>query len=614
MKNIFSMFNLWSLKTNLLNIIYRFPLSIIFIIALCVLFFVNLHWDFDQNTNYNIFKSIFSILVTFFLSLWFYLTSENLWFSKIKKYLSQLLAICFWILFFFWFKGNNIESFDNVIYMLLTLFWIISFLFFSPYVKNIFKKENIQKIYYSYFYRVSVVFLISWILWWILFALGSIWITVVSELFDIRFEEIYGDWAIISLSFITPIFALTQIPKKETLNKDTFNENAFFSFLVKYIAIPFIYVYFIILYVYTVKVLINFWDWPKWEVSWMVIIFSIFGYIIYIFSYIFEDTNKFIKFFRKWFPFVVVPQLFMLFYAIYIRISQYDITVNRYFIVVFGVWLSVVSLYLIFSKRKSLAYIPLILTIFSIIISIWPWWVYSFPESRQLKRLENNLVKAWILKNWEIIPLKNYEDISPNLSYEIYSEINYLCDYNDCKSIKELFSEEYVKLKQQRESDLNNMKINWGLYRNNKLSSSEIANAITQGIKVKYSFTNDFERETLNFNLDPKDWVFPLNVDWYSKILKLGSKIDISKGSLEIIDNWQIIDIIDIKEIDNKISEKYKQTKRLDLSLEDLTFELKWTNWTYKIFLDYITLKNPLYKWEIKQEDYYYAWWYVLVK
>ncbi|MBT3727397.1 DUF4153 domain-containing protein [bacterium] len=67
----------------------------------------------------------------------------------------------------------------------------------------------------------------------------------------------------------------------------------------------------------------------------MVIGFSIFGYIIYIFSYAFDLKNKFIKTFRKVFPYVVIPQIFMLFYAIYLRINQYDLTINRYFVVVF---------------------------------------------------------------------------------------------------------------------------------------------------------------------------------------------------------------------------------------------------------------------------------------
>jgi len=60
----------------------------------------------------------------------------------------------------------------------------------------------------------------------------------------------------------------------------------------------------------------------------------------------------------------------MLFYAIYLRINQYDVTINRYFVVAFGLWLLVISLYYVFSKKKYLSIIPAILTLFTIIISI----------------------------------------------------------------------------------------------------------------------------------------------------------------------------------------------------------------------------------------------------
>lgn len=78
----------------------------------------------------------------------------------------------------------------------------------------------------------------------------------------------------------------------------------------------------------------HFGEWPNGEVTWMVIGFSIFGYLLYIFSHSLEK-RPFLQAFRKYFPFVVLPQILMLFYAIYLRIAQYDITINRYFVVVF---------------------------------------------------------------------------------------------------------------------------------------------------------------------------------------------------------------------------------------------------------------------------------------
>jgi hypothetical protein len=67
----------------------------------------------------------------------------------------------------------------------------------------------------------------------------------------------------LSLAIISPIFALTQIPDKNNFLKNHFNENAFFSFLIKFVATPFIYLYFFILYAYTIKVLSNFSEWPR---------------------------------------------------------------------------------------------------------------------------------------------------------------------------------------------------------------------------------------------------------------------------------------------------------------------------------------------------------------
>jgi hypothetical protein len=192
------------------------------------------------------------------------------------------------------------------------------------------------------------------------------------------------------------------------------------------VATPFIYIYFLILYAYTAKVLMNFSDWPKGIVSWMVIGFSAFGYLIYIFS-------------RRYFPLLVLPQVCMLFYAIYLRIAQYDITMNRYFVVVFGIWLTMISLYYVFSAKKYLSLIPSSLVAIILIISVGPWSVYSYPLARQETRLIDNLTQAHILQDGTIVPLTSAKDISKELSNDIASGISYVCDFRDCDIIRNLF-------------------------------------------------------------------------------------------------------------------------------------------------------------------------------
>ncbi len=152
--------------------------------------------------------------------------------------------------------------------------------------------------------------------------------------------------------------------------KDTIEKNTFFKFLVKYIGIPFIYLYFFILYAYTAKVLMNLSEWPKGQIPWMVIGFSIFGYKIYAFSEALTKDNPLILGFRKYFPFAVFPQIGMLAYAITLRVGQYDITMNRYFVVVFGIWLAGISLYYGISRQKYLAILPASLAAMIILISV----------------------------------------------------------------------------------------------------------------------------------------------------------------------------------------------------------------------------------------------------
>ncbi|MDD2907999.1 MAG: DUF4153 domain-containing protein [Candidatus Gracilibacteria bacterium] len=636
MKNILSFINLENLKNNIKNISVRFPVSVLLVIIVTTLFILTVHIDFLELTKTNIYRVIFSLIVTFFFSVSVYISTESLNLENLKKNAFQIIPILFGIFFYISFK-TTIDDFENTVFFILSLSGILSYLFFAPYIKKIIDKNIEQNTYYTYFYKISVVFLTAIILGFVLFVLGFIAINTVFTLFDITGiynEKLIGDWASIALAFITPLFALTQIPNKENYNENKFSENAFFSFLTKYIAIPFIYVYFIILYAYSIKVLSHFSDWPKGEVSWMVIGFSSFGYLIYIFSYIFESTNKFISTFRKGFPYVVVPQLFMLFYAIYLRINQYDITVNRYFVVIFGLWLAVLSVYFIFSKRKNLSTIPSVLTIFIIIISIGPWSVYNLPESRQYNRLVVNLESAGILKDGKIIPLQNYSDINADLSKNIYSGVEYVCQFNNCEKIKALFPDQYNSLVDEERKNFEKRKVDDLKYFENdpvniKLveervftgpSRWQIPSYINDKIKVRYYFDDAKNQESINLFVN-KD-IFPINIEGYSKMYSLNSNIgntesnygnvDLLLNKIDIIGNNRVVvDTIDIKDITTQIVNKYKDSSinNPDLKSEDLTFIVG----NYKIIFTNLSIKNPDYTGELKYNNNY-ANGYILIK
>ena len=632
MKNIFTMLSFSKMKDQIKNVFSRFPVSVIFVLIFSWLLLSLLHWDFSQISENNILRWIFSSVIWFFFSLWFYIFSESKDQTKLSKHFIQLIPVWYTILFYIFFQ-NTLESIDEVIFFTLSIAWIIWFLFFAPYIKNILSGNWKQSVYYTYFYNISVIILTSFILGWILFSLWSIGITAVHQLFDLSgyfTNEIYGDWAIIALWLITPLIALTKIPKKREFTNNYFNENVFFSFLIKYIAIPFIYLYFIILYVYSAKVLMNFWDWPKGEVTWMVIWFSIFGYLIYIFSYIFEEKNNFIKTFRKYFPFAVIPQIFMLFYAIYLRISQYDITINRYFVVIFWIWLLCISLYYALSKKKYLGNITVLLTLFTVIISVWPWSVYQLPESRQLERLKNNLIEANILQENIILPLDNYSDIDKELSKEIYGWINYLCGFNNCDEIKKLFPEITKKIiKEQEDENARNLKMNPSnkYFQNyNWPNQWEIIRGISDKIKVKHYYESDNQDEFESINVYTKNhWLTPLNVTGWKMLYQVETSIyneDIQMilATLDRNINMIIFTLDDKKifELDygvfsEALHKEYIKQWGWELDKESMTINIENSNGKYTLFLRSIRIKNPDYIWE--NTDYYFDLdWMILEK
>lgn len=239
-------------------------------------------------------------------------------------------------------------------------------------------------------------------------ALGYIALVAIITLFDISWndtEKLFAYWAVISLILITPLYALGTIPPESNTDDKAYITNAFYAFLIRFVGIPFIILYFLILYVYSIKVIANFHEWPNGIVSWLVIVFSVFGYTVYFSSKPYESSYSFIATFRKYIPWAIIPQIAMLAYAIYLRIAQYDLTTNRYFIVLFGIWLLGISLYYTASKKKSLLVIPVSLSIIVFLFSIGPWSVYNFPLERQKFKLTHDLQEANMLtETKEIVP------------------------------------------------------------------------------------------------------------------------------------------------------------------------------------------------------------------
>jgi hypothetical protein len=86
-----------------------------------------------------------------------------------------------------------------------------------------------------------------------------------------------------------------------------------------------------------------------------------------------------------------------------IRIREYGITENRYFVVALGLWVFGIMLYFAFSKKLNNIIIPIFLSIIAINSVFGPLSSFAISKSSQNKRLESILVKNSMLKDNKII-------------------------------------------------------------------------------------------------------------------------------------------------------------------------------------------------------------------
>lgn len=245
----------------------------------------------------------------------------------------------------------------------------------------------------------------------VIFAGLSIAILAVNELFNLDIDEnIYGHLFFILAGIFNTSYFLAHFPKQFDFSTENTDNQAIelmgtpyttpFKHLTKFILIPIAIIYFLILYAFSTKILVT-WELPQGWVGKLVLGFSVAGIFTYLLNYLLVkyDDSPLVKGYRKWFFFILLPMVVLLFVAIGRRISDYGVTEARYVVATSGLWLLLMSLYFIVSKKDNIKFIPISLAFFSLVTVVGPFSAFRASERSQSSRLlavmeKNNMVKA----------------------------------------------------------------------------------------------------------------------------------------------------------------------------------------------------------------------------
>ena len=271
-------------------------------------------------------------------------------------------------------------------------------------------------------------------------------------------EKIYFKVFVTVVGIFNTWFFLSGIPRDIESQEEVRTYPSGLKIFSQYILLPLLAIYLIILYLYGGKIVLS-WNWPNGIVSWLIVIISVLGIldVLLVYPYAGMEENKWLKQFSRTYYFLLIPLIAMLFFAIGIRISDYGITINRYLILVLGIWLSFVSLY--YSMGGSnIKVTPVSLAILLALISFGPWGMFSVSEKDQVGRLEDMLIDAGILTDQgianEVIftldsagnflserEYTNEGKVDDSTHNEIKSIIDYLDDNHGFRSMRHYYSQ-----------------------------------------------------------------------------------------------------------------------------------------------------------------------------
>lgn len=260
----------------------------------------------------------------------------------------------------------------------------------------------------------------------ILYAGLALAILAVDQLFNLDLEErIYMRLFFVLAGIFNTAYFLFHFPKNYEFEVADTGYNAVFKNLCKYILIPIVGLYFLILYTYGGKILAT-WNLPRGWVSSLVLGFSVAGIFTYLLNFYLpeHDESAHVRGYKRWFWWVVLPLTVLLFVAIGKRISDYGVTEERFLVAHLGVWLAATCLYFLFSKYDNIKFIPISLALFGLVFAFGPLNAFKVSERSQVGILQKLFEKNGRWKDGRLV--KSDSPVTKEEAAQIISALEYL--------------------------------------------------------------------------------------------------------------------------------------------------------------------------------------------
>lgn len=443
----------------------RFPLEILIAITgtICAIYATN---ETNRHTQELFTKIIMgcSLCLVLFLSITLYSLNDKR--SSYIRFISSLISGALIFVFVFQFS-ERIKQFETYQFLALNLalHLLVSFAAFI-------NKEYNEGAFWEFNKQLFLRILTSALYSIVIYAGLSFALLATHHLFNMDYyNKIYLDLFYVIFGVFNTVFFLSGIPETNNPNEPLqLNYPIALKKFTQFVLIPLISIYFLILLSYEIKI-ITLFSLPVGWVSNLILTFAIFGILslLLIHPIANDKGNVWMRTFHKWFYYLLVPLIGLLFWAILYRINLYGFTHERYYVLALSIWLTILTVYFIFKKEPQIKFIPISMCLIAILTILGPQSADSVSKRSQLDRFED-----YITRQKSTLTIEEEKDLSSIVSF-----------INENYGVKELipFSNKLVLLTKKDKTP----------------GDSQIMEALGYGYRGRYYNEND-KKENFYYN------------------------------------------------------------------------------------------------------------------
>jgi len=332
------------------------------------------------------------------------------------------------------------------VYMSAALFL---FLLFAAFTGRCVTEDTV----WLFNYQSVMAVILGWIAALILCIGLSAILATVKYLFGVKVDDkLFADIWIIGGCFFFPVYVLASVPRDLDDQSPICAMPAGVSFIANYLMVPMMLAYTGILYAYGLKIILE-WSLPKGNLAYMVTGYGSIGVITYLCVYPIRETGtRLLRFFYRWFYFLLTGPLALLAIGLWTRISDYGLTEQRVAIVLCLVWLAILSFFHIFKRADAhIKHVPAVLCLMALIAA---FSAQKLSVQSQYARLAEALQRVGVLQNGQV--MKVTQEVDFKTRKDISSMLDYLRDRRSLHMVRdwaEPFQAVLLESKQQKKID-----------------------------------------------------------------------------------------------------------------------------------------------------------------